>query len=98
MRSICPSILEKRINSPDSTSRLKNLVIRLYLPDNEGPVDTQDDRRYIEVTSCCYPRGGMLGSEMVLAGYQLAKARPSMTGVRVSFRRGGPRSIVVAGC
>lgn len=98
MRSICPSILEQCINSPDSTSRLMNLVIRLCLPDNGGPVDTQNDRHYIEVKSC-YPQWKTsLSMEMVLAGYQLAKARPSMTGVRISLRRGGSRTIVVADC
>ena len=35
---------------------------------------------------------------MVLAGHHLAKARPSMTGMRIAFRRGGPDSIVVADC
>ena len=71
-----------------------NLIIRLYLPNDMGP----DSRRHIFDAKSCYPKGNLLYREMVLAGYQLAKARPSMTGVRIAFRRGGPDSIVVADC
>ena len=95
---MCPSIFETAINSPNSTSRLLNLVIRLHLPDNGKPVDVQYGSRYIFDAKSCYPGGKRLNQEMVLAGLQLAKARPSMTGVRISFRRGGQHSIVVADC
>ena len=98
MRSICPSILETCINSPDSTSRLMNLVIRLYLPNDGGPVDIPYNRRSNFDAKSCYPGRTQFYREMVLAGHQLAKARPSMTGVRIAFRRHGPDSIVVADC
>ena len=97
MRSICPSILEKCTNSPDSTSRLMNLVIRLYLPNNGEPVNIRYDRRFIDAESC-YPQENRLCREMLLAGLQLAKARPSMTGVRIAFGRPGPEPIVIADC
>lgn len=98
MRSICPSILETAINFPNSTSRLMNVVIRLHLPDNGKPADVQYGSRYDFDAKSCYPGGKRLNQEMVVAGLQLAKARPSMRGVRISFRRGGQNSIVVADC
>ena len=100
MGSICPSILEKCINSPDSTSRLMNLVIRLYLPNPWGAVDIHYDRHssIFDAKSCYSVRKPLFYKEMVLAGHQLAKARPSMTGVRIAFRPHGSESIVVADC
>lgn len=98
MRSICPAILEPCINSPNTTSRLTTLVIRLYLPDYVGPGDI----RYGEYSDFqarpCYPGEPVLFKDMVLAGFQLTNARPSMTGVRVSFRPHGQNPIVVADC
>ena len=92
MRSICPSILETCINSPNTASRLRTLVIRLYLPDHTRMCHSAFNAK------SCYPSEKRICREMTLAGLELAKARPSMTGVRIAFRRHGPKSIVVADC
>ena len=99
MRCICPSILETSINSPDPTSRLRTLVIRLYLPDHMGPHDDVHTGRHPDFNArSCYPDEKLLYREMVSAGLALAEARPSMTGLRISFRRHGKDVITVADC
>ena len=99
MRSVCPSILEMPINSPNTISRLKTLVIRLYLPDHMGPFDDTHNGRHpdFNAVSCC-PGEKLLYREMILAGLQLAKARPSMTGVRISYKHLEKDMLVVADC
>ena len=99
MRSICPSILKTSINSPNATSRLKTLVIRLYFPDHMGPHDDIHDGRHPDFNAkSCYPGEELLYNQMVSAGLQLAATGPSMTGLRISYRQPWKNAIAVADC
>ncbi len=99
MRSICPSILKRATNSPNTTSRLKTLVIRLYLPDHMRPYDGIHDGHHPDFNAkSCYPGERPLYKEMVLAGLQLAETSPSMTGLQISYYPPWGEMISVADC
>ena len=99
MRSICPCILKTPIDSPSTTSKLKTLVIRLYLPDYMSPSDDIDYRHGpdFHAKSCC-PGEKPLYEEMVLAGFQLAEASPSTTALRIAYKVRWTSLILVADC
>ena len=99
MRSICPSILKTAIDSPNATSRLRTLVIRLYLPDHMCSHDDDNYGLRPDFTAkLCYPGEKSLYRQMVLAGLQLADTSPLMTALRMSFRLNETNEIMVADC
>ena len=99
MRSICPSLLKTSINSPNTTSRLKTLVIRLYFPDQMGPHDDVHDSNYPDFNAkLCYPGEQESHYHMVFAGLKLAETSPSITGLRISHRQLGNNTILVVDC
>ena len=99
MRSICPSILKTAIDSSNATSRLRTLVIRLYLPDHMCSHDDDNYGLRPDFTAkLCYPGEKSLYRQMILAGLQLADTSPLMTVLRMSFRLDETNEIVVADC
>ena len=99
MQNICPCLLTLSSIPPGAESRLKSLVIRLYLPTfNETTYNTGHEMEEM-TTQPCQPTKTLLYQGMIIAGAHYPKMNPSIIQLRISYDNyDALESLTVADC
>ena len=99
MQNICPCLLTTSSILPGAESRLKSLVIRLYLPTfNETTYNTGHEMEEM-TTQPCQRTKTLLYQDMIIAGVHYAERNPSIIQLRISYNKYDAfESLTVADC